>query len=100
MEVFAGLYNNSLEELLKPFTMVVVSNSFADLLETNKIIFCGNGSQKLQNVLCHPNAIFSDARADASNLVNLSSTYFYQKKFVDVAYIEPLYVKEFYSTAR
>jgi tRNA threonylcarbamoyladenosine biosynthesis protein TsaB len=97
MEVFAGIYNNSLEEIVKPFAMVVVKDSFADLLATRKIIFCGNGAKKVQNVLCHINAIYSDKPATASNLPYLSSEYFQQKKFADLAYVEPLYVKDFYS---
>ncbi|MFI5129687.1 MAG: tRNA (adenosine(37)-N6)-threonylcarbamoyltransferase complex dimerization subunit type 1 TsaB [Chitinophagales bacterium] len=99
MEVFTAIYNNSLEEIVKPFSTIVVKDSFADLLATRKIIFCGNGSKKLQNVLFHQNAIFSDIAGTAANLAILSSTCFHQKKFADLAYTEPIYLKEFYSPA-
>jgi len=95
MEVFAAIYDNSLEEIVKPFSMIIVKDSFADFLATRKMIFCGNGSKKLQNVLCHSNAIFSDNVATAANLAILSSTCFQQKKFADIAYTEPFYLKEF-----
>ncbi|SRR5258706_1794071 len=97
MEVFAGIYNKSLEEVVKPFAMIVVKNSFAELLSTNKIIFSGNGSKKLQKVLCHNNAIFRDDMATAANLPFLSSICFQQKTFADIAYTEPFYLKEFHS---
>jgi tRNA threonylcarbamoyladenosine biosynthesis protein TsaB len=99
MEVFAAVYNKSLEEISKPFALIVDINSFADLLSSNKVIFCGNGSKKLQNILYHDNAIFSDNVATAADLVHLSSKTFAKKKFANLAYTEPLYIKEFYSTA-
>jgi tRNA threonylcarbamoyladenosine biosynthesis protein TsaB len=99
MEVFTAVYNKALEEISKPFAMIVDKNSFADLLSSNTVIFCGNGSKKLQNILYHDNAIFSDSVATATDLVHISSKYFEEKKFANVAYTEPLYIKEFYSTA-
>ena len=97
MEVFTAIYNNSLEEVIKPFSMIVVKDSFADLLTFHKIIFCGNGSKKLQTVLSHTNAIFDVSVATAADLPHLSYPCFLEKKFADLAYIEPLYLKEFYS---
>ena len=97
MEVFTAIYNNSLEEVIKPFAMIVVKDSFADLLTFHKIIFCGNGSKKLQTVLSHTNAIFDGSIATAADLPHLSYPCFLEKKFADLAYIEPLYLKEFYS---
>jgi tRNA threonylcarbamoyladenosine biosynthesis protein TsaB len=97
MEVFTAIYNNSLEEVVKPFAMIVVKDSFADLLSFHKIIFCGNGSKKLQTVLSHTNAIFDDSTATAADLPHLAYHCYQEKKFADLAYIEPLYLKEFYS---
>jgi tRNA threonylcarbamoyladenosine biosynthesis protein TsaB len=99
MEVFAAVYNKSLDEIIKPFAMIIDKISFADLLSSDKVIFCGNGSKKLQNVLFHDNAIFSDSIATAADLSHLSYKYFQEKKFADLAYTEPLYIKEFYSAA-
>ena len=99
MEVFTAVYNNSLEELIKPFAMVIVKESFADLLSSHPVIFCGNGSKKLQSVLSHPHATFSDRIATAADLPDLAHKYFLEKKFADLAYVEPLYLKEFYSAA-
>ena len=99
MEVFTAIYNNSLEEIVKPFAMIVTKDSFDDFLSSHKIIFCGNGSKKLQTVLSHTNAIFSNETATAANLSYLAHKYFQEKKFADLAYIEPLYLKEFYSAA-
>ena len=99
MEVFTATYNKSLEEITKPFALIVDKNSFTDLLSSGSVIFCGNGSKKLQTILDHDNAFYSNTIATATDLVHLSSMYFQDKKFANLAYTEPYYLKEFYSTA-
>jgi tRNA threonylcarbamoyladenosine biosynthesis protein TsaB len=100
MEVFAAIYSKSLEEIKKPFSLVITSDSFSELLSSDRVIFCGNGSKKLQGVLCHDNAIFDDAVATAADLRNFANNYYHQKKFANLAYSEPYYLKEFYFRAR
>lgn len=100
MEVFAAVYDKTLIEINKPFAMIVNEKSFADELASHKIIFCGNGSNKLQTVLSHHNAIFNPGQANAANMPLLANVCFREKKFAGLAYVEPLYVKEFYSPVR
>jgi tRNA threonylcarbamoyladenosine biosynthesis protein TsaB len=100
MEVFTAVYNRSLQEIVKPCAIIVDKTSFADILSSNRVIFCGNGSKKLQTVLSHANAIFSANIATAANLVHLAYKYFQEKNFAHLAYTEPLYIKEFYSPIR
>jgi tRNA threonylcarbamoyladenosine biosynthesis protein TsaB len=100
MEVFAAVYNNSLQEIVQPFALILDKNSFSDLLKDHRIIFCGSGSNKLQTILCHDNAIFMECRPTAAQLVAPAVTYWHEKRFANLAYIEPFYVKEFYSPQR
>jgi tRNA threonylcarbamoyladenosine biosynthesis protein TsaB len=100
MEVFTAVYDKSLQEIMKPCAMIIDKNSFEDLLSSHKIIFCGNGRKKLQSILCHINAIFSNNIATAANLSYLARKKFQEGKFSDPAYTEPLYLKEFYSPPR
>jgi len=100
MEVFTAIYSKTLEEIKKPFAMVIGKDSFGDILATNRIIFCGNGSKKLQDVLCHDNAIFDDSIATAADLRFFAKNYFQEKNFANVAYTEPYYLKEFYFHSR
>ena len=100
MEVFTAVYDRSLEPRLLPHALVIDDTSFTSLLSANKILFCGNGSAKLKSVLKNPNARFSDTRTNAADLVPLSTQYFDNKGFADLAYTEPLYIKEFYSHGR
>jgi tRNA threonylcarbamoyladenosine biosynthesis protein TsaB len=99
-EVFTAIYNKPLEEVVKPSAMLIHERSFSDMFESHRIIFSGNGSQKLKSVINHPNAFFSDTIMTAADMTYLSESYFQKRDFADIAYAEPLYLKEFYSPAR
>ena len=100
MEVFTAVYDNSFREVIKPCAMIVDKNSFADFLSSHQIIFCGNGSIKLQSAISHVNAKFDTSKATAADMVHLANTKFSEKKFSNLAYCEPLYLKEFHSSIR
>ena len=99
MEVFTAVYDAELKEILAPCAMILNGTDFDHLLSDHKIIFSGNGSPKWQKVLSHPNAQFSDVLTTAGDMVHLASEYYDGKRFADLAYTEPFYVKEFYSPA-
>jgi tRNA threonylcarbamoyladenosine biosynthesis protein TsaB len=100
MEVFTALYNKSLQQIVEPAPMIVDKNFFSTHLLNHRIIFCGNGRKKLQTVLCHDNAIFSDSVASAADLAQIAYKCWEEKRFASLAYTEPLYLKEFYTTSR
>jgi tRNA threonylcarbamoyladenosine biosynthesis protein TsaB len=100
MEVFAAVYNKVLQLLIAPQIMIINENSFAELLAEHKILFSGNGSKKLQMIISHSNALFTTTPGNASHLAALSYNRFCKKEFADLAYTEPLYLKEFYSHSR
>jgi len=97
MEVFTALYNSELQEIESADALLIDENSFAEKLHSKKIIFCGNGSKKLQQIISLPNAIFSGIVAGPADLAQLSYKSFRNKEFVSLAYTDPLYIKEFYS---
>jgi tRNA threonylcarbamoyladenosine biosynthesis protein TsaB len=99
MEVYMAAYNRKLEEIIKPQAVILDGDFFGQLLEKNKILFFGNGSHKLKNKLLHPGAVFADVSPGANDMVRLSHRDFLKKNFADLAYTEPLYIKEFYSAA-
>jgi tRNA threonylcarbamoyladenosine biosynthesis protein TsaB len=97
MEVFTAIYDINLVEIRAAAAMIIDENSFSAMLESNRILFCGNGSKKLQKIITSPNALFSNTIANASHLAQLSFSCFQNKEFASLAYIEPSYIKEFYS---
>lgn len=97
MEVFTAVFDKELQEKIPPHAMIVDENSFASFLLSGEVLFCGNGAKKLQPLILNCNALFSNTVADASHLAQLSFNCYNKKEFADLAYAEPLYIKEFYS---
>ncbi len=100
MEVFTAIYDKSLREKISPGTMILEADSFKTILSTNELLFCGSGIKKLKELISGGNARFSDRVGDASHLAALAQARFNKKNFADLAYSEPLYIKEFYSPAQ
>lgn len=99
MEVYTAAYNPALEAVIEPQAMILDENSFADILESHKVVFMGNGSTKARDVIKHPNAIFIDGvKPVAVDMLALSEKAFRESSFIDVAYSTPLYLKEFQAT--
>jgi tRNA threonylcarbamoyladenosine biosynthesis protein TsaB len=100
MEVFTAMYGSEGKEITSPAALILDENSFAEDLKMNRILFFGNGAAKFKNICSHSNAIFSGLHTDASQLAKLSQQKFTAKDFADLAYCEPLYVKEFFTTQK
>ncbi len=100
MEIFTALYDEHMAEIIAPTAMVIDPNSFVTILENKRIVFIGNAVNKLEKQIVHPNASFNKFIANASHLAPLSAQRFEDKKFDNLAYTEPFYIKEFYSPAR
>ena len=78
---------------------IVDENSFADLLAGHKIYFFGNGSDKVRMLLTAPNAHFmGQVETSARHMIPLAEELFGRQEFVDVAYFEPFYLKDFIAT--
>jgi tRNA threonylcarbamoyladenosine biosynthesis protein TsaB len=100
MEVFTAVYDKNLTQIIEPAALILDSTSFGSLLNTKRIVFSGNGAEKLKSVIHHPNAIFSTTVATAADMTYLAEQRFLEKKFADLAYTEPLYLKEFHTVTR
>lgn len=100
MEVFASLYTKELESMKGPLAMVIDEMSFAEELATKTICFSGSGAEKFKKTNNNKNAFFSYHIFDVTHMAPLSNSLFLKKQFSDIAYIEPMYLKEFYTPAR
>lgn len=99
MEVFMAVYNKKMEEQIKPCAMIIEKNSFDHLFGHGRVIFSGTGVEKLKKIIAYPNAVFSNAVANATDMADISERKFTEKDFIDLVYAEPFYIKEFYSPA-
>jgi tRNA threonylcarbamoyladenosine biosynthesis protein TsaB len=100
MEVFTALYYRNLEEIMSPTNMILDKLSFREVLETQKICFFGNGSNKFQPLIDHKNALFGSIFPTAEHMVLLTYNKYLSGLVADLAYVEVFYGKDFHSTAK
>lgn len=99
MEVYTALYDKTFNKIRDIEARIVDETTFRDILNTNKILFFGNGAVKCQEAINHPNAFFaSDFTPSAEFMLPLALQAFQNKTFEDVAYFEPYYLKDFIAT--
>jgi len=99
MEVYAALYDGNLNEIEPVQPIIIDEGSYQGRLAQNEIIFFGNGAEKCKPVIHSSNAIFIDGIYPlASDMIDEAEKAFISKNFVDVAYFEPFYLKEFQAT--
>ena len=78
--------------------VIVDENSFAEYLEQGPCLFIGDGAGKCADVIKHPNAHFCQCNPKASAMLSPAMKAYNEKRFEDVAYFEPFYLKEFVAT--
>ena len=99
MEVFAGVYDLALNDVVPNQPMIIDENSFVDMLSSHKMLFMGNGADKVAEVIKHENAVFvRDVRPLACDMIALSEKAFRENDFMDLAYSTPNYLKKFHTT--
>ncbi|MEB0260231.1 MULTISPECIES: tRNA (adenosine(37)-N6)-threonylcarbamoyltransferase complex dimerization subunit type 1 TsaB [unclassified Mucilaginibacter] len=97
MEVYTAIFNQA-GRIVKPTAAEIIdANSFADILSENKVLFFGDGADKCKEALSdNPNAQFLPGFANsAKHLTQIALAKFNRADFVDVAYFEPYYLKDF-----
>ncbi len=99
MEVFTATYNEALECVSPTTPLILNEQSFENELNKNIMVFSGNGSFKLKNILKNTNAIFVDELHSSASMISIALNKFNSKSFTSLAYSVPYYGKEFYSPA-
>ncbi len=99
MEVYTAFYDTQ-NQLKKDISAEIIDEqSFKDILKVRKVLFFGNGAEKCKENIQFPNAFFIDhVICSARDMIGLSYAAWQNKDFVDVAYFEPLYLKDFVAT--
>ncbi len=99
MEVYSAFFNKKGEFERNVKAEIIDEKSYEDVLQKNILVFFGDGSQKIKDVVKHENAIFIDGiNPSAKNMSYLSEAAYNKKDFEDVAYFEPFYLKDFVAT--
>ena len=107
MEVYTAVYEiatapaepgNDVKQLTETAPAIIDENSFAEYLEQGSCLFVGDGAGKCADVIKHPNAHFRQCYPNASAMLEPAVQAYKEKRFEDVAYFEPFYLKEFVAT--
>lgn len=94
----AGQAGNDARQITETAPAIIDENSFAEYLEQGPCLFIGDGAGKCADVIKHPNAHFCQCCPKASAMLEPAMTAYKEKRFEDVAYFEPFYLKEFVAT--
>ena len=97
MEVYTAVFENGIQ-LTETAPVIIDENSFAEYLEQGPCLFIGDGAGKCADVIKHPNASFCQCWPKASAMLSPATAAYKEKRFEDVAYFEPFYLKEFVAT--
>lgn len=100
-EVFTAVYNQQLQVVVAAAPVILTPAWANNLLAETTVHFIGDGSAKFATML-GPNAhaaFIPGFYAKASHQIKPATHKFDKQRFEDVAYFEPNYLKEFYTTA-
>ncbi len=97
MEVYCTIFDEKIKQIRETRAEIINENSFIQYLERNKIVFAGDGALKCRSLFDkHPNAVFlENFKTSSKFMITLSEEKFSQKKFENLAYFEPYYLKDF-----
>ncbi len=98
MEVYSAIFTPNYENKRAVQAEIITDNSFEDLQET--LYFVGDCAEKCKSVLTKDNFVFlGDIKyPSAEEMSFLSFEKYKNNDFVDVAYFEPYYLKDFMVT--
>ena len=99
MEVYTAVYGPPGMLRRTPVEAKVIGpESFAGELAAGPVLFVGDGALKCREVLTHPNAQFREAWPFAGDMAAEAERAYKEKRFEDLAYFEPFYLKDFIAT--
>ncbi|MDH3381108.1 MAG: tRNA (adenosine(37)-N6)-threonylcarbamoyltransferase complex dimerization subunit type 1 TsaB [Flavobacteriaceae bacterium] len=99
LEVYSSIFDEYHQEIRKTEAEILNEDSFINYLNSEKVYFLGDGSEKFKSMISHPNAIFIDNKFPSANKMGILSEEKFQKnEFENLAYFEPFYLKDFVTT--
>lgn len=97
MEVFCATFSHEGDLVKGIEAKVIDETSFSELKGDTPVYFIGDGAMKCAEVLQAANFNFCESIVypSAKEMIGLSYQKYVEKDFVDVAYFEPYYLKDF-----
>ena len=97
MEVYSAFFNEKLERISETEAIIIDENSFSDLKENHHLYLFGDGADKLATLFENDEniTVVEKFHCSAAYMATLAEKAFKNKDFVDAAYFEPFYLKNF-----
>ena len=97
MEVYTAFFNEKLERISETEALVIDENSFMEMKQDNHLYLFGDGADKLASLFENDERItvVEKFHCSASYMAELADKAFKNNDFVDTAYFEPFYLKNF-----
>lgn len=96
MEVYYSIFTVNGEIYREVSAEVIDENSFSEIPADTRLVFFGDGASKCREILEGANKIFiENFRISATHMYEPAFKAFREKRFEDIAYFEPFYLKDF-----
>ncbi|MBR4838111.1 MAG: tRNA (adenosine(37)-N6)-threonylcarbamoyltransferase complex dimerization subunit type 1 TsaB [Bacteroidales bacterium] len=97
MEVYAAIFDENLNKIKDTEAVIVDENSFSDLKKDHQLYLFGDGADKFAELFEKDEKItvVKDFHCSAKYMNIIAQQKLNNKDFVDVAYFEPFYLKDF-----
>ena len=97
MEVYTAFFNEKLDRTSETEALVIDENSFMELKQNNHLYLFGDGADKLAALFENDEniTVVEKFHCSAAYMAKLADEAFTNKQFVDTAYFEPFYLKNF-----
>ncbi|MDD2634394.1 MAG: tRNA (adenosine(37)-N6)-threonylcarbamoyltransferase complex dimerization subunit type 1 TsaB [Bacteroidales bacterium] len=98
MEVYSAVFDRDMAIVKETEAKVIDESSFSEY-RGKKVLFCGNGALKTEEIIKWDNFDFTDSIYPSAEFMGkIADDYFNTQKFVDLVYFEPFYLKSFIAT--
>ena len=97
MEVYSAFFNEKLERVSETSAIIIDENSFMEMKQNGHLYLFGDGADKLASLFENDEniTVVEKFHCSASYMAELADRAFKNKDFVDTAYFEPFYLKNF-----
>lgn len=97
MEVYAAIFDENVNKIRNTEAVIIDENSFADFKKDHHLYLFGDGADKCAELFANDDKItvIKDFYCSAKYMNTIAQQKLNNKDFVDVAYFEPFYLKDF-----
>lgn len=97
MEVYSAFFNEKLERTTETEALIIDEDSFMELKQNHHLYLFGDGADKLLSLFENDEniTVIEKFHCSAAYMATLADKALKEKDFVDTAYFEPFYLKDF-----